>query len=350
MKRDLICILLLLSMLAALLSGCGETPAPESSEAPASEDASTTLPPEPEPETEPDTAHAVSYDEASGTLLVSGTGDYDRLRLPEAVDSAGILQVEDDEFLLALDLDQLRSGGTALQTELPGIVDRTEKSFRFLRDYLQEHAPSVFPEKAAGKTVDLYGGVGGYGHYAKEDRIVLSCFANLAHRDYQYLLELMGQKVGWEQLGYGWYLGVCKNPYCELPLQFRLTRDLPYYQACVDAGVDPEHTSYADIRVVFDAVSAVDFKQGLTGWGSACESRPVNVEPDYTRIKGEPIEKKLTAFMAASFLAWLEDGSDFETVSRFCFGQTSFSEAFGMEASEAYEAWKQWIVESYPNV
>ena len=76
---------------------------------------------------------------------------------------------------------------------------------------------------------------------------------------------------------------------------------------------------------------------------------PVTEEPDFNRIRdNEPGDTLLSAFMAASFLAWLDEAYGFEQLSLFCFGQKTFDEAFGMKFNIAYKNWRTWITETYP--
>ena len=125
--------------------------------------------------------------------------------------------------------------------------------------------------------------------------------------------------------------------------------ELPYYPQCIAGGVDPEHVTAADFRTIYDACARVCFEKGLTHWGSYCESTPVTSESVFTRTQDkQPGDTLLTAFTAASFLAWLDEAHGFEAVSLFCFGQKTFEEAFGTDFRSAYDAWSDWIIRTYP--
>lgn len=101
-------------------------------------------------------------------------------------------------------------------------------------------------------------------------------------------------------------------------------------------------------EIVHDACARVCFEKGLTHWGSYCESAPVTSEAVFTRNEAkEPGDSELSAFTAASFLAWLDDAYGFEQVSLFCFGQKSFEEAFGTDYQSAFDAWHAWIEQTY---
>ena len=128
-----------------------------------------------------------------------------------------------------------------------------------------------------------------------------------------------------------------------------MTPELPYYAQCIAGGIDPENVTYEDMRTLYDACARLCFEKGLTHWGSLCESWPVTAEPDFSRMWApEPGDTMLTAFTAASFLAWLDDEYGFEEVSMFCFGKKTFDEAFGMDFHVAYKVWRDRIIETYP--
>ncbi|MBR0356355.1 MAG: hypothetical protein IJH54_02635, partial [Clostridia bacterium] len=69
-----------------------------------------------------------------------------------------------------------------------------------------------------------------------------------------------------------------------------------------------------------------------------------------TKLCKNPVQEdaSMSVYMAASFVAWLSDNYGFEAVSQFCFGQKTFEEAFGTNFEAAFDAWKAWIVDTYP--
>ena len=363
MKRSNMIILLFI--LALLLTGCSgraEAPiaepeatavqteiAPEATSAPA--EAKDTAPAEPEPTSEPVKAKELSltYDAKEQTFRVTGTRDYQSLILPEEIRKARVLEVEDEDFTMSVYLTVLREEGMDLQTELPGLIYRTAEGLRFVREYLRENAGAAYPSALAELPVVLKIDRQ-YGYQTDEEQITLKYNERGTHREFVYLLALMDREaVGWEHLGYAWYVGTCFNPYTEVIDMWPVVPKLPYYAQCIAGGVDPEHVSPADYRTLYDACARVCFEKGLTNWGSPCESMPVSKEPDFSRFQNmEPGDSLLTAFMAASFLGWLDEAHGFEQVSLFCFGQKSFEEAFGTDFGTAYEAWKAWIIDTYP--
>ena len=300
-------------------------------------------------ETADSTLPKVSIDPESKTLSVSGTEKYTALVIPAEAASLYTLKVEDDDFSLTANLSVLRSAGLDLTNDLPALLERTDQSLRFLKTYLSENAGSAYPAGQAGKRVTISLGNTAVNFENTESGIRIRDSVSFMHREFYYLLALMQtEEIGWEQFGYAWYLGTCVDPYSEFLPQLPGLKDAPYYSLMTGSGFDPENVSPADVLTAYDAVSRLCFVHGLTYWGSTCESRPVTAEPDYKREKTDPGDTGLSAFMAASFLGWLEKESGFETVSRFCFGQLSFEEAFGRDFESAFDAWKSWITENYP--
>lgn len=322
-------VFLAVGMLFCLLGGCGSTPAPGLDE---------DLPP------------AVGYDARAQTMYVRGVQDYSTLSFPDELRQARALEVQGDGFTLNVYLVMLRrEEGWDEQAELPGLIDRVAKSFRFMKQYLRENAgaacPSDLIELPVCVSIDRV-----YDCQVEETQITIRMNEIGTHREFQYLLALMdGVSVGWEQLGYAWYVGTCIDPYNEALYEWPIVPELPYYKQCIAGGVDPEHPTSADFRIVYDACARVCFEKGLTHWGSVCESMPVTAEPDFSRtLRNDPGDTLLTAFTAASFLAWLDDAHGFEPVSLFCFGHKTFEEAFGTDFLSAYEAWRAWIIQTYP--
>ena len=296
-----------------------------------------------------DTQPSIDYDAETQTVYVTGIDDYSDLSLPDEIRDARVLVVQDDGFTLSAYLDMMRQWGLDEQTELPGLVDRTKKSIRFLQQYLRENAGAAYPSDLAELPVVIR--IDNLFEYrTDEEQITLKYNEIGTHREFLYLLALMDcPAVGWEHFGYAWYVGTCIDPYTEVIDEWPIVPELPYYAQCIAGGVDPANMTAADYRTVYDACARVCFEKGLTHWGSYCESLPVTEEPDFTRIRdNEPGDTLLTAFTAASFLAWLDDAYGFEQLSLFCFGQKTFEEAFGMKFNIAYKLWRMWIIQTYP--
>ena len=338
MKR-ILSLLLVVCVLAGVIAGCGEQAAEPSVPA----ETETANPVEAEPP-------VVAFDAAAQTITVRWTTEYAGITIPDEAANARALEVYDSDFTLSAYLRVLREGGLDVQADLPGLIDRTAQSLRFLRQYLRENAGAAYPTDLADLPVDIRIDRQAFGYQTEEDRITIEYLDRGTHREFLYLLALMdSDAVGWEHLGYAWYVGTCIDPYSEAADLWPLVPELPYYPQCIAGGVDPENVTAADFRTIYDACARVCIEKGLTHWGSYCESTPVTAESVFTRTQDKQSgDTLLTAFTAASFLAWLDEAHGFEEVSLFCFGKKSFEEAFGTDFQSAYDAWQEWIVETYP--
>ena len=294
----------------------------------------------------------VLYDAETGVLVVTGTGDYDQAVIPDEAENAKTLDVQDDEFHLSVQISLLDTGGEPLKTYLPAYMDRTDRSLDLLKSYLKEHAGSAYPVESASKMADLSIRKGNKYAYSHEtDRIFVNLRDYGWHREEIYLLALMdGKHMGWGQLGYAWYVGLVLDPYAEIAMidfDPKTVEELPgYLRICSNAGMRFENLTGADFRIQFDAVSRYCIEKGLKGWGTAYESMPLAT----TKLCKNPVQEdaSMSVIMAASFVARLVDTYGFEAVSEFCFGQKTFEEAFGTNFEAAFDAWKAWIVETYP--
>lgn len=295
-------------------------------------------------------AAEITYDARTQTLSVQGVQDYTALSLPAEAKEARVMQVQDDAFTLSAYLPLLRKAEWDEQSELPKMLERTSKSLDFLRQYLSENASDACPDALMKLPVSFKIDSPEFGYQVDDEQITLRYNDIGTHREFLYLLALQNSDaVGWEQIGYAWYVGTCINPYTEMVNTIVIVPELPYYPQCIAGGIDPANMSASDFRVVYDASARVCFRKGLTHWGSYCESTPVTREYVFTRKNAiEPGDKELSAFMAASFLAWLDEAHGFEQVSLFCFGKKSFEEAFGTDFQSAFDAWKDWIEQTYP--
>ena len=343
MKQSLLILLILITLMGSI-TGCDKqsdslpvAPNTESSEMI-------------EVESDQDTATEIVYDARTQTLSIEGVQDYTKLSLPAEVKGARVLQVKDDAFTLSAYLPVLREADLDEQSELLKIIDRTAQSLRFLKQYLYENAGGAYPD--ALMEIPAYFKIdrAAFGYLADDEHITLQYNDAGTHREFLYLLALQNSDaVGWEQIGYAWYVGTCIDPYTEMLHTVLIVPELPYYSQCIAGGIDPTQMSASDFRIVYDACARVCFEKGLTHWGSYCESAPVTEESVFSRKNAiEPGDKKMSAFMAASFLAWLDDAYGFEQVSLFCFGQISFEEAFETDFQSAFDAWQAWIEQTYP--
>ena len=317
MKRT-VAILLIVCILLCGMTGCGSKP-------------------------------SVNYDAKTQTLYVEGIKDYSELSLPDEIKDARVLKVREDGFQFSAYLDMMRTWDFDVQTQLPGLIDRTKKGIGFVQQYLRDNAGAAYPAELAELPVEVRID-NSFEFKTDNGKITLTYNETGTHREFLYLFALMNcDAVGWEHFGYAWYVGTCIDPYSEALTEWPIVPELPYYPQCIAAGIDPSNITAADFRTVYDACARVCFEKGLTHWGSYCESLPVTEEPGFSRYNDkEPGDTLLTAFTAASFLAWLDDAYGFEQLSLFCFGKKTFEEAFGMSFYNAYKNWRMWIIDTYP--
>ncbi|MBQ3486694.1 MAG: zf-HC2 domain-containing protein [Clostridia bacterium] len=312
----------------------------------------------------------VLYNAETGVLVVTGTGDYDQIVIPDEAENAKTLDVQDDEFHLSADMAILKGdielfgGKESLQSFLPGFIDRTDRSLSAIRTYIREHAPSVYPVEDGDKMVEISIHEYNNSQFRNErDRILLSFWGDLwTSKEEQYLLALLNTKtVGWGQVGYAWYVGFCLNPYSEYLGCFNL---LPYateeyykkglgefYDVLVQRSIHfPPNMTASDWRIWFDgSVSRAGVRVEADAENDDIILAPLS-RYRYTTLTGKTNHEdaSMSVWMAASFVAWLDDMYGFEAVSAYCFGQKTFDETFGTDFTTAFEAWKAWIVETYP--
>lgn len=298
-------------------------------------------------------APTVSYEADTKTVVICGSAGYDKLQLPREAEEAQNLEVQDDNFHLSVYLPVLRAEGESLNALLPAYIDRTEKSLQFLRDYLKTNAPDRDITAQAAKTVDftIRSSDNDYSYdNTEQDRIVIEMGRYYWHREELYLLSLMNSKsVGWQQLGYAWYLGSCVDPYHDRQDQelSEDATDFPYYEAYLRGGGTPDRVTQKDQRILNDAVSYVCLTKGMR-WGTAYESWPINETAFFRGPRNDKNSKnRMSVCMATSFVGWLVDQYGFDRVSDFCFGAGSFDQCFDADLDSAYLQWKEWILTAY---
>ena len=325
-------------------------PAPTVTEPDATEPA-VTEPATSEPATEPPAP--VLYDAASRTYLVSAADDYESLTFP-AADDAAFLQLENAEFTVIASLNLLRKNGIDGSDGLAAFLARCNNSLAFLRTYLRENLGEDCPAAAALPVKWQFKSSVEEGIKKNSERITLNSQRDLTHREFYYLIALMEKgNTGWEQLGYAWYVSSCLDPNSELQriAIWDPASDDFYDPILRGAGLDSAVLSPAQFRTYYDAVARYCFEHGIGRWGAICESSPVTAEPVYSRAGSHKVnsgDDTLSAFMSASFVAWLDEHYGAAPLSRFVFGQCTFDEAFGTDFDTAFGSWKAWILEHYP--
>ena len=306
---------------------------------------------QPEPATED--PEPVRYDEASRTYLVTGADGYESLIFP-AAENAGLLQADDDEFTVIAELNLLRRNGIGVPDGLPAFLARCDSSLAFLRAYLRENLDGAYPEAADLPVKWQFRSSVQEGIKKSSARITLNSRGDLMHREFYYLTTVMEKgNIGWEQLGYAWYVSSILDPYSELQRTgvWDPASDALYAPLLRIAGLDSGTLSPAQFRTFYDAVARYCFEHGLDHWGAICESSPITAEPVYSRVGSNRTnsgDDDLSAFMAASFVAWLDEQHGPAPLARFVFGQNTFEESFGTDYDTAFGAWKEWIIEQYP--
>ena len=105
---------------------------------------------------------SIEYDAKEQRIYVTGTNDYAAISFPDEIKDARSVDVEGDGFKFHAYLVLLRQLGVDEQTELPGLIDGTAKSLRFIRQYLSENAGAAYPSELAELPVviridNLYG-------------------------------------------------------------------------------------------------------------------------------------------------------------------------------------------------
>ena len=363
------------ALFAALLTGCAITPivpliTNEPTSAPT--EAPTEVPTEAPPPVPAPRPLSAEYDASSRTLYISGSSNYTNLLLPEEAANADKLIVEDDDFTLEASLYHYAEAyGAVTEITYTDFIDSTDKRFAFIRDYLSTHASAVYPEQIAKKHIFLQCGKSQTGWWIEDERVCIGRGNGLYHRglclaansllmdrEFYYILALINSdSAGWEQLGFANYVGASLDPYSELGNLLEISEDQgsPYARALIEAGIESEPSGAKRLSMYLDAVSRCCLEYGLTGWGSTSESRSVKAFEGYgysrkPEDQANSGDDDMSMSMAVSFVAWLDKEYGFDALSRFCFGQTSFDEAFNTDYQTAFTAWKAHIMEIYPEL
>lgn len=307
-----------------------------------------------------------SYDPETKTIHVTGTGNYDALKIPEEAEEAALVQVEDDDFELTLDPHLLISNrldilyekeGESLGTFLPGFLARTDRSITFLRDTFTGLAKDERVSETARKKPVITLTAGNYGFEVLSKKIAVNLNYATWHRELMYVFALLpSQSRGWEQLGYAWYLGYVLDPNNEFPCAQQLVvpgEDCPYYQIMMNAGISADDLDGQDILTIFEAASRYAIEKGLTNWWGHMDSEAV-ISDRWQKRRGSGEwyigDQKMSYAMAMSFIAWLSERYGLETVTAFVCENKNFTEAFGSDYESTFEEWKNRIREKYPFV
>lgn len=301
----------------------------------------------------------VIYDAETRALVITGTDRYDEIVIPDEAENAISLDVQDDEFHLTMDLTVRYDTDEPLKTFVPGFVDRTEKSLQFLRAWFRENAAEYYDPSASEKMIEF--SITESNRFVSQnnrDRIKINTSRLYWNRDTALVYAMMNCRYyEWEQMGYLQNLAYSVNPYNEWLLVMDDSTEefgsIPYYQAAVKAGLDPEHMTPEGYAILTDMIALYSIKEDWihTANGSTFEYLPVSKTVFFT-VSAEtvtnPVNGELTPFMAGSFIRRLTDVYGLDAVNAFVFGGKTFDEAFGVDYETAREAWIAWLCETYP--
>ena len=293
----------------------------------------------------------ISYDESSKTMVIYGKDDTD-IKLPKTVNDASTLDAQFDSFHMKVQLSVLKTSGENLDSYLPAYLGRTNESIQFIKNYLRENCPEIDLADRADQYVEFSVFPNeDYSWSESEDRIEVKMGDFYWHREELYILSLLGNKnVQWKELGYAWYLGACIDPYSELMLTTSMDsmEKAPYYDAYIRGGGTAE-LSPENYKILSDAVSWYCLTKGKgIKWGTAYESWPLSMTAVYSGpAKLRDPGNEMSVSMASSFIAYLSNQYGFDTVSKFCFGDQTFEDAFATDWQSAYDSWSAWILDTY---
>lgn len=300
----------------------------------------------------------VIYDAETRALVITGTDRYDEIVIPDEAENAISLDVQDDEFHLTMDLTVRYDTDEPLKTFVPGFLDRTEKSLHFLRAWFRENAAEYYDPAASEKMIEF--SINESNRFVSQnnrDRIKINTSRLYWNRDTALVYAMMDCSFAWAQIGYMHNLAYTIDPYNEWLLVMDDSTEefgsIPYYQAAVKAGLDPEHMTLDGYAILTDTVALYSIKEDWihTANGSTFEYLPVSRTVFFT-ISLETVTNnandEMTAFMAGSFIRRLTDVYGLDAVNAFVFNEKAFDEAFGVDYETARDAWIAWLTETYP--
>lgn len=300
----------------------------------------------------------VTYDPETKALVIIGTGRYDETVIPEEAEDAISLDVQDDEFHLTMDPTVRNNKDETLKDFIPGFLDRTEKSLQFLRGWFRENAGEYYDPARVEKMIDFY--ITEDSRYLcqnNRDRIKIYTSRLYWNRDTALVYAMMDCSFAWPQIGYMLNLAYATDPYNEWLLVMDDSAEefasIPYYQAAVKAGLDPEHVTPEGYTIMTDTVALQSVREDWihSADGRSMEYLPVSKTAFFT-VSSEAFADKanneMTGFMAGSFIHRLTDVYGSDAVNAFVFGAKTFDEAFGVDYKTARDAWIAWLYETYP--
>lgn len=300
----------------------------------------------------------VTYNPETKALVIIGTGRYDETVIPEEAEDAISLDVQDDEFHLTMDPTVRNNKDETLKDFIPGFLDRTEKSLQFLRGWFRENAGEYYDPARVEKMIDFYiTEDSGYLCRNNRDRIKIYTSRLYWNRDTALVYAMMDCSFAWAQIGYMQNLAFATDPYNEWLLVMDDSAEgfasIPYYQAAVKAGLDPDHVTPEGYAIMTDTIALYAVKEDWihTADGRTMEYLPVSKTAFFTvspETFADKANNEMTGFMAGSFIHRLTDVYGLDAVNALVFGAKTFDEAFGVDFDTAFAAWQSWLVETYP--
>ena len=296
---------------------------------------------------------AVSFDEATKTLRVTGTGGYDRIDLSRLPD-AQIMEVVDDDFTLTIFSSILWDEDTVIRDDpegyLPGYLDRIDGSLAVIRQFVADNAPN---EEVAAQTrkpvkISLQSMRNeNFRNTAKE--ISLYMGSGFPWHGLFYTMALMAPKsVEWQHIGYAYWVSYCVDPYNSVYALMQEGPDPDYFYlgTYYRAGGTEDWLDPNNQVLIVDACSWYNLIYGRDWGGSEAECGRISDETMFTgKRTGEGNDMSIG--MAESLLNYLAGRCGADKVTAYCFDTCSFEEAFGMSFAEARSAWEQSLLDRF---
>lgn len=287
------------------------------------------------------------YDEKTSTLRISGTEGYERLELPEGLYGARNLEVEDDDFhftgVLYVMEDYTERSGVSLAEYLPGYLDRLDNSLAFVGQYIA----SVAPNEEIAERTRLRPELSALGSgNAGPDQIKVSLNSAFRHHGVAYALCLLDTKtVEWQQLGYAYWVGICKDPYNSIYAigDFSEEADYYYFKDYFRVGGTPDPRNLDNQVLLMDACAWYCLVYGRDWNGNTAERGSISSVHNFNGSPNKP-GNQMSLSMAVSLLNYLANEYGEEKLAAFCFDTCSFNEAFGTDFSAARSAWERALI------
>ena len=297
--------------------------------------------------TDPAALPQVSYDTDKRTIRISGTTGYDRLDLSPYLDDARYLEVEDDRFQFSNSISALRNMFDDLAVDLPDYLNRMDRSFDLIADYIVSVAPNEEIAAQTRKPIQILMRNGTY--RVSDDHI--SLYMGEKYRRYGILYAgalLNPKRESWYETGYTNWIGFCVDPYNYVNVGFSLDeyRDYYYIRDYFRLGGTEDPLDLNNQALEFDACAWYNLVHGRDWGGNTSECCPIK---EWYGFNGDPeLEgNDLCAQEAVSLINYLANQYGEKQVAAFCFETCSFEEAFGTDFATARAAWEQSLLDRF---